>query len=112
MESSRKPSQDERRLLEFLVQKATVKFPSNWNTNLFVKPLNDEGMGSLLLLPEGVVIDSNRLLGEQVSEYQFADEDGVEVIASLNIDDAGRLFELDIWKTDFSPLIGIPEMLK
>ncbi|WP_026948161.1 DUF6984 family protein [Algoriphagus marincola] len=112
MESSREPSQDERRLLEFLIQKATVKFPSNWNANLLVKPLNDEGMGSLLLLPEGVSVDDDRLMGKQVSECQFSDEDGTEVIASLNIDDAGRLFELDIWKTDFSPLIGIPNTLK
>jgi hypothetical protein len=112
MESSRKPTKDEMWLLEILVQKATVKFPSDWNTNLLVKPLNDEGMGSLQLIPEGVAINSDRLLGEQVSEYQFTDEDGVEVIASLNIDDTGRLFELDIWKTDFSPLIGIPKKLK
>ena len=112
MGSSRKPSQDERRLLECLVQKATVKFPSNWSTNLLVKPLNDEGMGSLLLLPEGVTVDRYRLMGERVSEHQFADEDGTEVIASLNIDDEGRLYELDIWKTDFSSLISIPDVLK
>ncbi|WP_420885213.1 DUF6984 family protein, partial [Candidatus Symbiothrix dinenymphae] len=36
------------------------------------------------------------------------DEDGVDVIASLNIDDTGDLYELDIWKTDFSPLIKLP----
>ena len=112
MGSSRKLSQDEERLLEFLIRKATVNFPSDWNTNLLVKPLNDEGMGSLLLLPKGVAVDNSRLLGEQVSECQFTDEDGVEVIASLNVDDEGRLFELDIWKTDFASLISIPKMLK
>jgi hypothetical protein len=112
MELSRKPTQDEMRLLEFLVQKVKVKFPSNWSTNLLVKSLNDEGMGSLQLIPEGVAIDSDRLLGEQVSDCQFTDEDGVGVISSLNIDDTGKLFELDIWKTDFSPLIGIPKKLK
>lgn len=112
MESIRKPSQDEVKLLEFLIQKATIKFPSDWDTNLLVKPLNDGDMGSLKLIPEGIAINSDRLLGEQVSEFQFIDEDGVEVIASLNLDDSGRLFELDIWKTDFSPLIGIPKKLK
>jgi len=112
MESSRKPSEDENRLLEFLVQKATVKFPQSWNINLLVKPLNDQGMGSLLLFPEGVRVNDERFLGQQVSEHQYTDEDGIEVIASLNIDDAGRLFELDMWKTDFSPLIGIPKTLK
>lgn len=112
MELNRKPTQDEIRLLEFLVQKATIKFPKGWNTNLLVNPLNDEGMGSLQLIPEGVAIDSERFFGEQVSEYQFTDEDGVDVIVSLNIDDVGRLFELDIWKTDFSPIINIPKSLK
>ena len=38
----------------------------------------------------------------------FTDEDGVKVIASLNVDSDGHLFELDIWKTDFSPLLRIP----
>ncbi|MDW3194242.1 MAG: hypothetical protein R8G66_17845 [Cytophagales bacterium] len=110
--SSRKLSQDERWLLEMLVQKATVKFPSNWSDNLLVKPLSDEGMGSLLLFPERVAVDDDRLFGEQISEYQFTDEDGIEVIASLNMDDEGKLFELDIWKTDFSPLISIPKTLE
>lgn len=112
MELNRTPTQDETRLLEFLIQKATVKFPSDWSTNLLVSPLNDDGMGSLLLIPEGVIPDNDRKFGEAVSELQFTDEDGIEVIVSLNIDDAGRLYEMDIWKTDFSPLMVIPKKLK
>lgn len=111
MELIRKLSQDERRLLEVLVQQSTAKFSSDWETNLLVKPLNDEGMGSLLLLPDGVTSEDKRTLGKQVSEYQFKDKDGIEVIASLNVDETGRFFELDIWKTNFSPLINIPKVL-
>ena len=108
MASSRTLSQDEERLLEFLIQNATVSFPPNWKADLLVKPLNDGGMGSLLLLPQGMVTESDRLFGKQVSEYQFTDEDGIEVIASLNVDTKGRLFEMDIWKTNFAPLRSIP----
>jgi len=110
MESNRKPSPQEIKLLELLIQKASVNFLSDWKSNLLVSPMNDEGMGSLLLFPNGEAKE-NRLLGERVSEYQFKDEDGVEVIASLNVDDNGELFELDMWRTDFNPLINIPSNL-
>lgn len=50
------------------------------------------------------------MFGGQVAEYQFTDADGVEVLASLNVDQDGRPFELDMWKTDFSPLIRIPDI--
>lgn len=70
--------------------------------------MNDGGMGSLYLFPNGVIIEK-RSFGKCVSTCQFTDKDGVEVIASLNVDKNGELFELDIWKTDYSPLISIPE---
>jgi hypothetical protein len=74
-----------------------------------VKPMDDGGMGSLFLFPnEGII--TNRMLGEQVSEFEFFDKDGIKVIASLNIDQEGNLFELDIWKTDYSPLIELPNL--
>ena len=109
MELIRKASLQEERLLEFLMQKASINFPSDWKHNLLVQPMNDEGMGSLLLFPDGITKET-RLLGEQISEHQFTDEDGVAVIASLNVDSEGKLFELDIWKTDFSPLISISQL--
>jgi len=105
---SRKPSQDEIRLLDFLIQKSVMEVPIDWQTSLQVIPLDDGGMGSLLLLPEGVGISTNRLFGEQVSECQFKDVDGIYVVVSLNVDREGKLFELNIWKTDFTPLETIP----
>lgn len=108
MEFLRKISFNEEMLIESLIQKSSANFPNNWKEGLLVKPLVDGGMGSLLLFPKDVKQEENRLLGKQISECQFVDEDGVEVIASLNVDQKDRLFELDIWKTDFSPLISIP----
>jgi hypothetical protein len=33
----------------------------------------------------------------------FKDIDGTPVSAALNVDQQGNLYELDIWKVDFSP---------
>lgn len=43
-----------------------------------------------------------------VAELQFDDDDGVPILTSLNIDQDGKLFELDIWKVDYSPVIKYP----
>jgi hypothetical protein len=68
-------------------------------TQLLVNPMDDGGMGSLAI---GENYD-NRQLGEQIAEYMFKDLDGTPVSAALNVDELGELYELDIWKVDFSP---------
>ena len=66
-------------------------------------------MESLYLYPRGKII-TGRKFGRQISDFQFTDVDGIEVIASLNVDSDGNLFELDIWKTDFGKLIELPDL--
>lgn len=39
-----------------------------------------------------------------MAETQFSDADGTPVIASLNVDVYDQLFEIDVWKVDFSAL--------
>jgi hypothetical protein len=51
---------------------------------------------------------TGRRFGSSVSEYSFPDRDGVFVLVSLYLDRAGRPFELDVWKTDFSALLEVP----
>ncbi|WP_304064870.1 DUF6984 family protein [Pedobacter glucosidilyticus] len=106
MELIRKPTRQEEGLIKFLITKAFKNI--NIGQELLVRSMNDGNMGGLYLYPFGI-IDKKRFLGELVSECQFIDEDGVKVIASLNVDQDGQIFEVDIWKTDFSPLIKIPE---
>jgi hypothetical protein len=106
----RKLSKDEVRLLEILIKKSSVVISHNFEEDLSVEAMNDNGMGSLRLFPKDISPD-NRLFGKQISELMFLDEDGIGVIASLNIDNNGKLFEIDIWKTDFSSLIKIPEII-
>ena len=105
----RKPSQAELALIQYLVDQATiVDLPPEWIHTLSVSSMDDDGMGSLLLFPTDKLIDG-REFGQCVSEYQFSDVDNVQVLASLYLDQAGQLFELDVWKVNFTPLIHLPE---
>ncbi|WP_439481620.1 DUF6984 family protein [Cyclobacterium plantarum] len=106
---SRVISEKEAKLLDLLIKKAGLVLPSDWKSKLLVRPMKDDGMGSLLFFPKGE-IKENREFGEQISECQFEDKDGVEIIASLNLDKEGELFELDIWKTNFGPLKSFPDL--
>lgn len=107
----RNPTLDELRLIDFLIKNSKEFYlPKDWRPLLKVKDMEDGGMGSLLLFPEGK-IRKNRIFGGQISEFQFQDDDGIQVVASLNVDKNGELFELDIWKTNFSKLIRIPEKI-
>ena len=94
----------EQELIEQLIN-ASPEFQAISLESVQVKSLQDGGMGSLRLACEC----QRPLLGQTISEYRFADSDGVEVITCLNLDQQGHLFELDIWKTDFSPLITWPK---
>jgi len=106
--NTRRPTNLEIRLIEFLVQKALLNLPTDWSENLFVRSMDDGQMGSLCLFPSGLE-KSDRSFGRQASEFKFKDKDGTYVIASLYLDKAGDLFELDLWKVDFSALISLPD---
>ncbi|MFI4862421.1 MAG: DUF6984 family protein [Phycisphaerales bacterium JB063] len=67
---------------------------------LLVEEMGDGGMGSLRLHPD----QGNRQFGKEVGNCEFLDIDGVVVSAALYLDQHGELFELDVWKTNFSPL--------
>ncbi|EKP14956.1 hypothetical protein LEP1GSC133_1141 [Leptospira borgpetersenii serovar Pomona str. 200901868] len=53
--------------------------------------------------------ETNRQFGRKWKEVQFYDEDGILVLASILLDNKGLAFELEIWKTDFNPLIRSPK---
>lgn len=65
--------------------------------------MSDGGMGSVkFIIPDG------RSLGMTLVEADYLDEDGVLVSIAVNADDQGGLYEVDFWKTDFSPLKQFP----
>jgi hypothetical protein len=110
MAAKRPPTPQEEKFLEFLIKNASVKFSKDWKAGLLVQSMTEDEMGSLYLFPQGITTNHDREFCDEVSEYVFKDEDRREVIATLNIDKKGDLFELDIWKTDFSSLIKFPEV--
>ena len=73
--------------------------------NLYVKELTDGGMGSLEFISE-----DRRHLSETIAEAEFYDEDNVPVFLFLGIDSRGELFELDVFKANFSPLKKWPSV--
>ncbi len=109
MESNklRKITIQEEILLNYLINISNYSIDQNWKEKMKVRFLDDGNMGSLELFVNDN-FEEDRIFGKQIAECYFVDSDGVKVIVSLNIDTNGNLFELDIWKTDFSPLIEIP----
>lgn len=70
-----------------------------------VEDMNDGGMRSLRFQTAD---NRTRRFGKKIAEAEFTDEDGTLVSAAVNLDEYGELFELDIWKVDFSPLKRYP----
>ena len=94
-ESYRSPTEAELRLLRALVERAP-RFSGSLATlsALTVAPINDGGMGSLAIGPPSL----ERRFEDQVAEATFFDVDGMWVSATLNVDQFGELFELDVFE--------------
>jgi len=71
-----------------------------------VQDMRGGGMGSIRFVQEP---PQNRIFGEEIAEGLFHDKDGIPVSVALNVDQFDDLFELDLWKVDFSPLIRYPD---
>lgn len=108
VEKNRRMTKDEERLLEYLVAKASLNLPMDWKDRLLVAPIDGGGMGSLSLFLESFDY-GNRIFGRVASDCSFLDVDDVPVIATLYLNKEGHLFELDMWKVDFEPLLRIPD---
>ena len=68
-----------------------------------VKDMSDGGMGSIAFITH-----DEKSLSATVAEAEYIDIDEVPVSIVVNLDNYGRLFELDIWKADFSSLKRYP----
>jgi hypothetical protein len=96
--------QEEKVLIAYLLE----QLPDNsnqYNIPLFIKELEDGGMGSIQLTDEG-------RHHKDLIQMQYVDADGQKVIITLTENQAGQLFDLDIWKVDFSPLKQFPTIEK
>jgi hypothetical protein len=73
-------------------------------TSQLVSEMQDGGMRGLNFRSD----KSSRVLGQELTSIEFEDVDGVKVFATINLDQDGELFELDIWKADFSAVLRLP----
>ena len=96
----------EKAALEYLVKQASLQLPNDWAENLFVQKMDDGGMGSFLIFKNQSDFETKRRFGRQASEYQFTDDDVIPVLVTLNLDQQDKLFEVDIWKTNYKPVIS------
>lgn len=107
----RNPTPEEENLILLLLSESDRRDLISSIDHLKVENMDDGEMGSLKLHSSALCdADTQRLFGAALSEYCFDDEDGVKVIATLNLDQGGHLFELDVWKTNFEKLIGFPSL--
>jgi hypothetical protein len=73
--------------------------------HVLVQDMEDGGMGSVRFFSPK---QGEQHFGSQIAEASFVDADGVAVSATLNLDQNGDLFELDLFKADFSALRHYP----
>jgi hypothetical protein len=78
--------------------------PKQYQIPSFVQPLDDGSMGSLQLNDDSY--------GRDLIQVQYQDSDGQKVFITLVEGQTGVLFELDMWKVDFSPLLVYPTIDK
>jgi len=71
-----------------------------------VTDMPDGQMGGIVFVSDR---QEGRRFGEVLGDAEFFDVDGVKVVISLYLDNFGQLYELDFWKTDFSPLRRYPD---
>jgi hypothetical protein len=108
MKSIRSLSEHEKAIITAMLQnKNEFQYLLDSLDNVFVAEMDDGGMGSLQLVPNGLE-NVDRSMGKQVALGEFIDSDEVPVSVALNVDRQGGLYELDIWKVDFSPLLSWP----
>jgi len=103
---TRRLSLGEKRLLRLLLSGADSSPGADSLELIEVEPMEDGGMGSLYF-PHAAKCREQRRLGKRIAQTEFTDDDGILVSVTLNVDQDGDLFELDVWKTDFSPVTGL-----
>jgi hypothetical protein len=71
-----------------------------------VRAIPGEETGSLVFASSN---QGQRKFGDVVATAEAEDSDGTLILFALNLDRAGALYELDIWKDDYSRVISLPE---
>src|SRR5690349_14143654 len=96
---------EELEILERLLEMAPTDAKPRSEHDLLAEDMKDGGMGSIRFSDEWRRL---RKMGRELVTGEYIDEDLVPVLISVNLDEDGRLFELDFWKVNFEPLRRYP----
>lgn len=98
-------NQEEYNLIVYLLKdKPEYRHLIEGLSNSTVQEMNDGGMGSLKFEDKKGI----KRMSEEIVAICLSDVDGTPLGITLNIDTNGDLYELDVFKADFSPLIAFP----
>jgi hypothetical protein len=81
---------------------------ADWTAQIpgaIVKQMTDGAQASLQFASN---LPGFRRFGRQVAEAVYTDDDGTHVKITINVDENGDLFELDVWKVNDTPLTRFP----
>ncbi len=101
--------EDELRVLRKMLSQTSIETEFEEQlASMKVQTMADGGMRSILFYNgrDRSLLD----YGGQIAEAAFQDADGVPVSITLSVDTIGDLFEMDVFKADFSPLIRYPDL--
>jgi hypothetical protein len=93
----------ERALILALVPQHESTLSTKTLEDALVVDMRDGGMGSIRFIKEG-----NRRRSRSIAHAEYVDEDGIAVSIEVTVGEDNELFEIDIWKMDFSPLRRYP----
>jgi len=98
---------EEQELISFMLKdnKEFEYFITHQLTHSKVEEMNDGNMGSLKFLS---VKNIKSKMKEEIARIDLHDIDGIPLSITLNINTDNELYELDIFKGDFSPLKKFP----
>lgn len=103
---SRKPTREELEIVKWLLSLSGADASLEGQLDrIDVEDMTDGGMGGIRFIHGS---GEPGKLGRELVVAKGVDLDGTELSIALNLDQFGRLFELDIWKVDFSPLLALP----
>lgn len=96
---------EEKAVLDRLLEMVQDEASPQSQKEVLVEEMQDGGMGSLRFFAEP---GRKRRMSRELVSAEFIDDDQIPVLLSVNLDEDGELFELDIWKVNFSPLKRYP----
>jgi hypothetical protein len=97
---SRRPIKNEEKVL---IERLLKSIPDGHRFAIPAEVENLGGGGS-----GGIQLAARGEYSEDLVEASYADEDGRTVFITLTVNEFKELYELDLWKVDFSSLIKYP----